>query len=122
MKKSYKINLTRLGRENYRPTRNCTENEVECTNSYFRKICVKEEVKDVACAKYSKRLCYDEAVHIPIIKTTDDYLFNITNNQYVTNTIYIFINICSCLVLVMIWFKKTRCCTIIKKQNLKVYH
>ena len=91
MTKRYKITLTRLGRENYSPERNCTENEVECTNSYNRKICVKEEVKDVACAQYSKRLCYDEAVHVRTVETTDDYKFNYTYDQYVTTTIYIFI-------------------------------
>ena len=84
-------------RENYIPERrNCTENEVECTNSYNRKICVKEEVKDVACAQYITRLCYDEAVHVRIVRTTDDYKFNYTINQYVTTTIYVFIFTCSC--------------------------
>ena len=81
MTKRYKITLTRLGRENYSPERNCTENEVECTNSYNRKICVKEEVKDVACAQYSNCLCYDEALHVRIVRTTDDYNFNYTYDQ-----------------------------------------
>ena len=87
-----KINIiwTRLAWENYNPERNCTENEVECTNSYNYKICVKEEVKDVACAQYSKRLCYDEAVHVRTVKTTDDYNFNVTIDQYVKTTITLF--------------------------------
>ena len=85
-----------LGRENYSPERNCTENEVECTNSYNNKICVKEEVKDVACAQYSKYLCYDEALHIRTVKTTDGYKFNHTADQYVITTIYIFVITCSC--------------------------
>ena len=96
IKKRYKITLTRLARENFRPKRNCTENEVECTNSFNRKICVKEDVKDVACAQYSKRLCYGDAVHIRTVKTTDDYKFNYTFDQYVTPTTYIGIITCSC--------------------------
>ena len=58
-----------LERQNYRPQRNCAENEVECTNSYDRKICVKEEVKDVACARYSNLLCYDDEFHIHTYET-----------------------------------------------------
>ena len=81
-----------LGRENYSPERNCTENEVECTNSYNRKICVKEEVKDVACAQYSTGLCYDEAVHVRTVITTDDYKFNYIFHQYVRITKYEVIN------------------------------
>ena len=81
--------------DNYRPKRSCTENEVECTNSYDQKICVKEEVKDVACAQYSKRLCYDEAVQVRTVRTTDDYKINYTTIQYVTTTIYVFKITCS---------------------------
>ena len=68
-----------LGRENYSPERNCTENEVECTNSYNRKICVKEEVKDVACAQYIKPLCHDDDFSIQFYQT-DSY-----NNQRVAS-------------------------------------
>ena len=58
-----------LERQNYNPERNCTENEIECKNSYNRKICVKEEVKHLACAQYTKLLCYDDEFYIQIHET-----------------------------------------------------
>ena len=46
--------------ENFNATRKCIESEHECTNTYGYKICVKEEVKYVACAEYSTVLCDDD--------------------------------------------------------------
>ena len=58
-----------LERHNYSPQRNCTKNEIECTNSYNHTICVKEDVKDVACAQYSTSFCYDDEFYINICET-----------------------------------------------------
>ena len=55
------LNNNFLVQPNFHPERNCTENEYECENSYGYKICVQEEHKTVACAKYSKIFCNDEA-------------------------------------------------------------
>ena len=46
--------------ENFNATRKCSESEHECTNTYGYKICVKEEVKHVACALYSTVSCDDD--------------------------------------------------------------
>ena len=46
--------------ENFNATRKCIESEHECTNTYGYKICVKKEVKHVACAEYSTVLCDDD--------------------------------------------------------------
>ena len=64
--------------ENYKPTRNCTENEIECRNSYGYKICVEEKLKDVACAKYSTLLCEDDSLFLTRIETDKDF-YDITN-------------------------------------------
>ena len=55
--------------ENFNPTRKCTENEIECNNSYGYKICVEEKIKHVACADYSTELCDDDSVLVKIIIT-----------------------------------------------------
>ena len=67
------FNKKKIELENYRPKRNCAVNEVECMNSYNHTICVKEEVKDVACAQYSKRLCYGDEFHMHVCKTDSYY-------------------------------------------------
>ena len=59
--------------ENYKPTRNCTDKEIECKNSYGYKICVEEKVKDVACAKYSTLLCEDDSLFFLRIHTDKDF-------------------------------------------------
>ena len=58
-----------LERYNYKPynyKQKCTETEVKCRNSYSRKICVKKEVKHLACAEYTTKLCYDDEFYIHI--------------------------------------------------------
>ena len=56
--------------ENYNATRKCSESEHECTNTYGYKICVKEEVKHVACAQYSTVLCDDDKFLVNINSIT----------------------------------------------------
>ena len=46
--------------ENFKPSRNCTNNEHECKNSYGHKICVEEKFKQVACAEYWTILCNED--------------------------------------------------------------
>ena len=50
--------------ENFKPTRNCSQREHECENSYGYKICVEEKIKHVACAKYSKKNCGDDQLFL----------------------------------------------------------
>ena len=82
--------MIRLALENYIPKRNCIENEIECRNSYEHKICAKEEFKHVACATYERRLCYDEALGVRILQTTNNYKFNYTTDQYALVVVYDF--------------------------------
>ena len=45
--------------DSFRPSSECTEKEHKCKNSYGNTICVRPEVKNVACAVYPKNICAD---------------------------------------------------------------
>ena len=73
--------------ENYKPTRNCTENEIECRNSHGYKICAEEKVKDMACASYSTVLCEDDSLFLTRIETNKYFLGTTDSNGYVGTVI-----------------------------------
>ena len=58
---------------NFYPTRNCTENEIECKNSYGYEICVEERFKYVACADYSTFMCDEKSLNVVLLETDESF-------------------------------------------------